>query len=61
MDNSEDRDKDGDMEDIGKVRRGRPKGKGTSHLQILQEDVTSPVTSMRRTTSPTTWTPRQDE
>ena len=61
MDTSEDRDKDGDMED--RVRRGRPKGKGRSHLEVLKEDVTSPVTSKRRTTSPTTssWTPRQDE
>ena len=38
MDTSEDRDKDGDMEDIGKVRRGRPKGhlKATHHISNNQ-------------------------
>ena len=62
MQTKQDRDKDADAEDLVKVKRGRPKGKGRSHLEILKEDVISPVTSKRRISSPTTTscTVRQD-
>ena len=43
--------------------RGRPEDKGRSQLEILKEDVTSPVSSKGRITSPTTISCdiRQDE